>query len=147
MLARCSRSYEKVEDLSDLKTRFESLSLSNDITQLLALDNFIHRLIGERETIRGINCWLMTFISFQASSKFTQFLEPTGTFSKIQRMNSEFSRVWINWRRVVPRRKCSDLMMSFSTFHPSQKLWRYWQTSQITVSPFSMINVKAALMK
>ena len=93
MLARCSRSYEKVEDLSDLKTRFESLSLSNDITQLLALDNFIHRLIGERETIRGINCWLMIFVSFQASSKFTQFLEPTGTFSKIRRMNSEFSRV------------------------------------------------------
>ena len=47
MLSRCSRSYEKVGDLADLKSRFESLSLSNDITQLLALDSFIHRLIGE----------------------------------------------------------------------------------------------------
>ena len=49
MLSRCSRSYEKVGDLADLKSNFESLSLSNDITQLLALDNFTHRLIGEGE--------------------------------------------------------------------------------------------------
>lgn len=113
MLSRCSRSYEKVGDLADLKSRFESLSLSNDITQLLALDSFIHRLIGEWETIKWTNCWLMTLILFQASSKFTQFSEPIGTFSKIPCRNSECSRVWINWRRVVQRRKCSDSMMSF----------------------------------
>ena len=35
----------------------------------------------------------MTIISFQASSKFTQFSEPIGTFSKILSMNSECSRV------------------------------------------------------
>ena len=113
MLSRCSRSYEKVGDLADLKSRFESLSLSNDITQLLALDSFIHRLMGEWETIRWTNCWLMTLILFQASSKFTQFSEPIGTFSKIPCRNSECSRVWINWRRVVQRRKCSDSMTSF----------------------------------
>ena len=54
MLARCSRPYEKVTDVADLKTRFESLSLSNDITQILVLDNFTHRLIGERETISNL---------------------------------------------------------------------------------------------
>lgn len=113
MLSRCSRSYEKVGDLADLKSRFESLSLSNDITQLLALDSFIHRLMGEWETIRWTNCWLMTIILFQASSKFTQFSEPIGTFSKIPCRNSECSRVWINWRRVDQKRKCSDSMMSF----------------------------------
>jgi len=46
LLARCSRQYEKVTDVSCLRSRFESLSQCNNITIILAMDNFAHKQIG-----------------------------------------------------------------------------------------------------
>ena len=47
LLARCSRQYEKVTDVSSLRSRFESLSQCNNITMILAMDNFAHKQIGQ----------------------------------------------------------------------------------------------------
>ena len=49
LLARCSRQYEKVTDVSCLRSRFESLSQCNNITIILAMDNFAHKQIGEHQ--------------------------------------------------------------------------------------------------
>ena len=47
LLARCSRQYEKVTDVSCLRSRFESLSQCNNITMILTMDNFAHKQIGQ----------------------------------------------------------------------------------------------------
>ena len=49
LLARCSRQYEKVTDVSCLRSRFESLSQCNNITMILAMDNFAHKQIGQHQ--------------------------------------------------------------------------------------------------
>ena len=47
MMARCSRQFEKVTDISCLKQKLHSLSKSLDISLIMAVDTFAHKLLGK----------------------------------------------------------------------------------------------------
>ena len=47
LMTRSNRQFEKVTDVSQLKNRFLSLSCSQDLTLLMVLDNFTHKLLGK----------------------------------------------------------------------------------------------------
>ena len=56
LMTRASRQFEKVTDVSSLKSKFASLSQSQDVSLLLVIDNFTHKLIGkECQTVPNIN--------------------------------------------------------------------------------------------
>ena len=55
LLARSNRQYDKLRDVSQLKQKFLSLSQSQDLTLLMVLDNFTHKLLG-------INIVLFSFV-------------------------------------------------------------------------------------
>ena len=46
LMTRTSRQFDKVTDVSSLHSKFSSLSQSEDVSLLLVIDNFTHKLIG-----------------------------------------------------------------------------------------------------
>ena len=47
LLTRSDRQFDKVTDVSHLKQKFLSLSRCQDLTVLMLLDNFTHKLLGK----------------------------------------------------------------------------------------------------
>ena len=46
LMARSDRQFDKVTEVSQLKQKFLSLSRCQDLTLIMLLDNFTHKLLG-----------------------------------------------------------------------------------------------------
>ena len=65
LMTRCNRQYDKLADVSQLKTKLLSLSRCQDLTLLMTLDNFTHKLLGKDFFLLLSDWFKFLFLGYQ----------------------------------------------------------------------------------